>query len=83
MISPATAEFIRLLISDIRSEDRVVRVYHVARQIPTLNGGHDMKELAEFIAQEAVQQRANVSWDRDDGAMSDGHDNSQHGDGTA
>lgn len=73
MISPATAEFIRLLINDIHGEGEIVRVYHVARQIPTLNGGYDIKELAEFIAQEAVQQRANVSWDRDDGAMSNGH----------
>lgn len=72
MISAATAEFVRLLISEIRNEGELVRVYHVARQIPTLNGGHDMKELTDFIAQEAVLQRANVSWDREDGPISNG-----------
>jgi len=83
MISPATTEFVRLLVSDIRGEGEIIYVYHVARQVPTLNGGHDMKELTELIAQEAIQQRGNVSWDRnDEGSDSVKSWASRQGDGT-
>jgi hypothetical protein len=74
MISAATAEFVRLLISEIRGEGEPVRVYHVARQIPAFKAGHDMRELTDFIAQEAVLQRANVIWHREDDPRSSGHD---------
>lgn len=74
MIDTATTERIRLLVGDIHDRNEMVHIYRVAREIPTLDGGHDMAELTDAIAKEAMRIKAAMSWHRDDERKSNGHD---------
>jgi len=72
MINRETAEQIRLLVEDIHERGEIVQIYRVAQQIPTLNGGHDLMELTDAIAKEAMRIHAAMSWHKDEAPKPDG-----------
>ena len=63
MLDTSIADRVRQVVAELHSRAEMISVYRVAAQMPVVNGGHDMKALTEFIAEEAIRLKASVCWD--------------------